>query len=76
MRRSSSHFLGFYDELDKIAKKTGPGSRGGEVVGYYSSGRPIYASERDELVPAKKPPMVARVMQGLMGTGKIGRAHV
>lgn len=62
----------FFDELEKTAGSSGVGSRGGKVVGYRKSGDPIYASERDkDKVPMKKPPIVARGVQGAMGAGMI-----
>lgn len=64
---------GFFDELLKIAKITGPGSRGGKIVGHRKSGRPIYASEKkdDDLVPMKRPVFMSRVVQGSLGTGLV-----
>lgn len=56
-------------ELVKLGK-SGPGSRGGKVVGYRKSGDPIYASEKrkkPELVPAKPPPIAGRVMGASIG---------
>lgn len=63
-----------FDELVKISRATGPGSRGGKVVGYRKGGDPIYASEKNrdkDMVPMKKPPVVARAVGGAMGAGMV-----